>query len=190
MRFGPGFRAAAAVLGLTLEDAQDKEKVKKAGRKLSRRFHPDMAGDSPEAAHQFVVVREAWEFLVDDEAVRLDSTRPLYEEQHGDADPDSSYEPEAEVYVGMRFDLMLLHIGEGELPLDVLASSKACLEKDGEHYRVGIYLSQSWDGPADRVSVGLGLDGHLVQIYDGVPILSRSYDGGQNLSALWFSPVT
>ncbi len=41
------------------------EDIKKAFRKLARQYHPDVAGDDPDAARRFDRVRKAYEILVD-----------------------------------------------------------------------------------------------------------------------------
>ncbi len=51
------------LLGIPRDAAPDE--IKKAFRKLARECHPDVAGDTPEAAARFTAIREAYEVLSD-----------------------------------------------------------------------------------------------------------------------------
>lgn len=63
-----------ATLGVPRDASTDD--IKKAFRKLARECHPDVAGDSPDAAARFNRVREAYEVLIDPEArTRYDRRR-------------------------------------------------------------------------------------------------------------------
>jgi len=57
-------KAACKVLGVS-EDA-DKEKLKKAYRKASMKYHPDHNQDDPDANKKFAIVKCAYELLAED----------------------------------------------------------------------------------------------------------------------------
>lgn len=62
------FRDYYEVLGVSRDAGQDE--VKRAFRKLARKYHPDVAGNEPEAEAKFKEVNEAYEVLSDPEKRR------------------------------------------------------------------------------------------------------------------------
>ena len=55
---------------LGIQRNASKEQIKKAYRRLARKYHPDTAGDNPQAGERFKELQEAYEVLSDDQKRR------------------------------------------------------------------------------------------------------------------------
>ena len=93
------------VLGIDRTASQDE--IKKAYRKLSRKYHPDIAG--AEFEEKFKEVNTAYEVLSDDDK------RRMYDQGVDPLNPDSAYP----LRVLMMFPTSLIRFSEGLLEVRV-----------------------------------------------------------------------
>src|SRR3954469_1415668 len=69
------------VLGIS--NSASKDEIKKAYRKLSKKYHPDV-NKEPDAAEKFKEIKEAYEVLSDDQ-------KRAHYDQFGHADPNQGF---------------------------------------------------------------------------------------------------
>jgi curved DNA-binding protein CbpA len=132
--------------------------IKRAYRRLARKYHPDMNNGDPEAAEHFKLITEAYEILSDPaQRQRYDRTRPKAHSTEITTPGDDDSEAISAVLRVLEETWQAIRARHPELPSVVLVVASGT---DGRQARWGHHAPQRWRvGLEDRAEIMISGEG-------------------------------